>query len=407
MNWTTWIEVNLDALAHNLKEIQAQTNAHVCVVVKGDAYGHGAPVVVHWLQRQGTRLFAVSDVEEALAIRSVSQAPLLLLGPPLVEQLPLVVKKRLIPTIMDFHLIEPLERLASLSGIKQPVHLKVDTGLGRLGVTPENALALAMRIARSPSLILEGVFTHFADGADRGQTGRQLRVFLSLKALFAEAGITSPIWHAANSPAFCLGHHTHLDMVRIGTLLYGQGYSGTTMSLKETWSLLTRVIAVKEVRAGSKIGYGGTYRAKKDMVVGVIPVGYSDGLDIEPRSTVGVQIRRTLTRIIRPTISPAYVGDFRVPIVGKVGMNLTCIDLSGLDEVELGMIVRLEARRTTINRRLPKVYVHDEKPHFLWWNNRLHRASSSAPLTNQGTFDRTNGSLYDQVSSLEEDCHGS
>ena len=133
MNWGSWIEVDLDALAHNFREIQAQTGASVCPVVKGDAYGHGAPMVVRHLAKYGAQCFAVGDVEEALTVRAHSQAPLLLLTPPLPEQVPEVIKYRLIPTVVSAELAETLAGAAAARRLRLPVHLKVDTGLGRRG----------------------------------------------------------------------------------------------------------------------------------------------------------------------------------------------------------------------------------------------------------------------------------
>ena len=131
MKWSSWIEVNLDSLAHNYKQLVSLTTAELCPVVKSDAYGHGAPVVVRFLHRLGAKLFAVSSVEEALTIRELSRAPLLLLTPPLHEQIPLVIKHRLIPTIESAEQVSLFERAAD-KHFPLPVHLKVDTGLGRL-----------------------------------------------------------------------------------------------------------------------------------------------------------------------------------------------------------------------------------------------------------------------------------
>ena len=327
MNWGSWIEVDLDALAHNFREIQAQTGAQLPCgkgCLRARCSNGGAP-----FGQIGAQCFAVGDVEEALTVRAHSQAPLLLLTPPLPEQVPEVIKYRLIPTVVSAELAETLAGAAAARRLRLPVHLKVDTGLGRLGVLPKDALPLAKLIAGFPSLKLAGLYTHFADGTNRARTERQLKELLQIRDLLSREGITNVIWHAANSPGFCLGPHTHLDMVRIGTLLYGQGYSGSRMKLKDTWKLYARVIAVKEIPAGSLIGYGGTYRAPENMVIGVIPVGYSHGLQLEPESTVGVQFRRALRRLARPSQDCAFLGEQPLPIVGKVGMNLTCLDLRG------------------------------------------------------------------------------
>lgn len=389
MNWSSWIEVNLDSLANNYNQIRTQTKANVCPVVKADAYGHGAPVVVRFLYSLGVDLFAVSNVEEALAIRELSQAPLLLLTPPLKDQLPLVIKHRLIPTIDSTAQVAALEEAADKHN-PLSVHLKVDTGFGRLGIHPRDALSLAERIVRSPNLQLVGVFTHFSGLDSRTITEQQLRTFLSLRKSFAEAGLAGLLWHAANSAAFCQGPHTHLDMVRIGTLLYGQGKGAAELDLKETWTLYTRVIAVKEISAGSRIGYGGTFKARQDMVVGVVPIGYADGFTVEPQSTPAVQTVRVISRIVKGEKPLAYIGDQQVPVIGKPGMNLTILDLSQVPQPVPGMQVRINARRTTISRGLPKVYLRNKKPYCIWWNGRLYNPTDKV-------FDRTSANLYDRV----------
>ncbi|MGI6149148.1 MAG: alanine racemase [Limnochordia bacterium] len=366
MNWSTWIEVDLDALRHNFLQIRSRTAARICLVVKADAYGHGAPMVVAHLYKHGAQSFAVSDLEEATAIRSASQAPLLLLSPPLPDQASLVVKHRLMATVTSLPLVEALARHAWASRTRLQIHLKVDTGLGRLGVAPRDALSLALKIVSLRSLKLAGVFTHFSAGSNRRQTEKQLQELLNLKQAFTEAGLTGLTWHAANSAAFCQGPHTHLDMVRIGTMLYGQGECGRHMTLRDTWAFYARLIAVKQVQAGSRIGYGGTYRARRRMTVGVIPVGYSDGFHLEPLSTPAVQLRRAVSRLVGLGSCSAFADGSPLPVVGKVGMNLTCLDLSAVPEAEPGLVVRLAARRTTISRRIPKVYLEQGRVVAVW-----------------------------------------
>ena len=392
MKWSSWIEVNLDSLAHNYNQLVSLTTAELCPVVKSDAYGHGAPVVVRFLHRLGAKLFAVSSVEEALTIRELSQAPLLLLTPPLHEQIPLVIKHRLIPTIESAEQVSLFERAAD-KHFPLPVHLKVDTGLGRLGIKPNDAVALGERIARSAKLQLAGVFTHFAEGSSSSRTARQLRTFLAVKEAFAQAGLNNLIWHAANSAAFCLGPHTHLDMVRIGTLLYGQGKGADELQLKETWALYAKVISVRRISAGSSVGYGGTYKAHRDMLVGVVPIGYSDGFTMEPQSTPAVQTARVVSRIVKGEKPQAFVDGQPVAVVGKAAMNLTILDLSAVPHPSPGLPVRLIARRASINRDLPKVYLKDGKPYCTWWNGRLYHPSAQP-------FDRTHSNLYDRVRML-------
>ncbi len=371
MNWSAWIEVDLDALAHNFREIQSQTKAQVCPVVKGDAYGHGAPVVVRHLSKECAACFAVGSVEEALTVRTISQAPLLLLTPPFPEHVEAVVRYRLTPTVTSSALVDKLAQAVGRRSQPLPVHMKVDTGLGRLGVHPQDAVPLAKHITSFPNLKLAGVYTHFADGSNHTTTDKQMQEFLRLRERLTQDGFSGIIWHAANSRAFCLSPKTHLDMVRIGTLLYGQGYAGARMVLKDTWALYAKVVSVRHFPAGSRLGYGGTFHARRPITVGVVPVGYGDGLQLEPRSTPAVQIRRTVRSLLLRGQGEAFLNKQPLPIVGKVGMNLTCLDLSGVPNPKPGMVVRLEARRATISRGLPKVYKQGGRVICIWWQGRL------------------------------------
>ena len=250
-------------------------------------------MVVRHLAKYGAQCFAVGDVEEALTVRAHSQAPLLLLTPPLPEQVPEVIKYRLIPTVVSAELAETLAGAAAARRLRLPVHLKVDTGLGRLGVLPKDALPLAKLIAGFPSLKLAGLYTHFADGTNRARTERQLKELLQIRDLLSREGITNVIWHAANSPGFCLGPHTHLDMVRIGTLLYGQGYS----RLPHGAQRYLEAYAGHCGEGNSSWELDWLWRdlsAPENMVIGVIPVGYSHGLQLEPESTVECSSCRAL-----------------------------------------------------------------------------------------------------------------
>lgn len=371
MNLTTWIEVDLDALAHNFYQLRAHTEAQVCPVVKGDAYGHGAPVVVRHLAAGGARLFAVADLDEALAVRSLSQAPLLLLAPPLPQQAAQVVRHRFIPTVTSWEGAQALAASAAAHRVKLPVHLKVDTGMGRLGVLPHQAVGLAKRIAQEGHLELAGVYTHFADGSDRRNTERQLRELLQVREALRREGVTAVLWHAAASRAFCLSRNTHLDMVRIGTLLYGQGGSSCGLPLKDTWKLYTTVIAVKSVPAGHSIGYGGDYRAPRPMVIGIIPVGYAHGFQVEPETVPCLQLKRSLRTALQGRVPSAFLGELPLPVVGRVGMTLTCLDLSSVEHPKPGMVVRLEARRTTVSPHVPKAYIKDGRISAIWRDGRL------------------------------------
>lgn len=375
MRWPSWIEINLDSLAHNFTQIKRHTTVDICPVLKGDAYGHGAPIISAFLQIQGVKLVAVSDLEEALHILNTHSIPILLLTPPLASQLETILQHKIITTVTSQAHITALGELATKRRQSIAVHLKVNTGLNRLGVSPREALSLANLIDKYPYLRLQGVFTHFAAAfQDQSLTERQLKTFLELQTTFRKAGWTNLVWHAANSAALVTMPSTHLDLVRVGTLLFGQSPIPLDHSwtLENTWSFHTRLIQVEEVEKGSGIGYGHSYHTKKKATIGIIPVGYGDGLDLDPVSTPVLQLRRAVGRILKHHKTVVFIEQTAVPIIGRIGMGLTCLDISHIPKPKIGQEVIVPMRRVTCNRRIPKVYIQGDQIICTWWENKVY-----------------------------------
>ncbi|NLJ81329.1 MAG: alanine racemase [Firmicutes bacterium] len=373
LNFSAWIEVDLNALEENLQEIERHTQATLCPILKGDAYGHGAPVVSAFLESKGLRLLGVSDLDEALEIIPFTSAKILMLTPPLPSQIPLVLKQKIIPCVSSSQLISQLGLEAQKQKQTVPLHLKIDTGLGRLGAELEEAEGLARLIKKNPYLKLEGVFTHFTASTKTELTRGQLRRFLEIKNQLSAAGYSALLWHAANSGALVSCARCHLDLVRIGTLLYGQAPCSLDRSwrLKDTWSFHTRLIQIKELPAGRSVGYGPSYRTRRPTIVGIIPVGYQDGLELEPSTTLRRQLKQLLKKAIEQK-KPAYLPDGSpLPILGRIGMSLTCLDLSKHPQLQIGAEVLLSMRRTTAAKSIPKVYLQDGKIKCVYKAHRI------------------------------------
>lgn len=345
-------------------------------ILKGDAYGHGAPVVAAFLRSRGFPSLGVSSLEEALAILQVTSVDLFVLTPPLPAQLPLFLKHRLSPTICSVDLLEAVAKLAREYRQVITIHLKVDTGFGRLGLAPGQVLPLIESLKNEPYLRLGTVFTHFSAVFNNPTfTQRQLQSFLNLKGQVLNlGGHERVLWHAANSAAFLTLPASHLDMVRIGTLLYGQSpiVQGCPWDLATTWRFRTRIIHTRTLPTGHSVGYGRKYRTKKPTRIGVIPVGYSQGLELEPLTTPWRQIKQALGQGLKGQ-QFAFHPQGPLPILGRVGMGLTSVDLTNAPGAQVGDCITIRMRRVTASGHVPRVYYLDGKCKYIFWNHKLLR----------------------------------
>lgn len=328
-------EVDLAAVAHNVGVVRAMVApALVCAVVKADGYGHGAIAVSEAALDAGADWLGVALVEEAAVLRKAGiTAPILLLSQPRLADLAAVVRFDLQVTITSTVAVELLANAAREQGKVVPVHLKVDTGMNRIGVAPVDALALAKEIVRRPELQLEGVFTHcaVADDPDHPFTNEQLDRYDAVLAELADAGIVPSLRHAANSATAIAHPRGRYDMVRCGIAVYGIAPSpdlADAVDLHPVLSLRAEVSNVKRVRAGEGVSYGLRHRFESDTTVATVPIGYADGV---PRrlGLVGGEV---------------LIGGRRRPVVGVVTMDQLMVDC-GDDHVEVGDEVVLIGRQ--------------------------------------------------------------
>ena len=321
------LTVDLGALRHNLQVLRARLRPGVRLLaaVKADAYGHGARVLVPALERVGVDAFGVANATEALALRDWGVTAPILVFAPVRERVAELVEAGVALTVADTSSVEAIER-AGAQGPAQ-VHLKIDTGMGRIGEAPEAAVGLARRIARSPRLELAALWTHLAcaDEPDAyepdGLTARQLaRVEGAVTALRSH-GLEPPLVHAANSAATLALPRSHYDLVRPGIALYGHHATpaaGALLppdvpSLRPVATLRAPVTFVKRVSRGTPVSYGATWRAPRDTVIATLRLGYADGY---PRAA-GNQ-------------AEALVHGVRVPVVGRVCMDQLMLDVGAL-----------------------------------------------------------------------------
>jgi len=325
----TRVEIDLDAVCANAATLRAFVGTRLFAVVKADAYGHGAAVVAQALDAAGVvDGLCVSLVEEGVALRDAGVTrPILVLGPAQAGGYGEMIARRLTPVVSDRRDLDAFADLGRRLGRPVEVHLKVDTGMGRLGI-PSGGAADAVAAAR-PGAAVVGLMTHFAcadgdDPADAGcMTYAQIARFGEAEAAVRAAGAPLALRHVANSSGAMLFPSARLDLVRIGLALYGNGRWASDGFLptprRQAMRLVTEVVQLRTVPAGSTVGYGALWRADRDTCVAVLPLGYADGL---PRRATGQ--------------AQALIRGRRCPLVGAVSMDIAICDVSAVSGVQPG-----------------------------------------------------------------------
>lgn len=321
----TRVEIDLGAIIGNAKRVRALTGTAVYAVVKADGYGHGAITVAQTLERaRAVAGFAVSLVEEGVALRDAGvTAPILVMGPSQHGGEDDMVGARLTPVLSS---ADDLAAIAPIAARRGPIdaHLKVDTGMGRLGVMPRDAVALVEQ-ARAAGIRVVGLMTHFAcadadDPADPDSLTRaQLREFAEVDRAVTAAGAPIQLRHAANSSAALLFADARFDLVRAGIAIYGNGRWPVGATPEPAMRLVTEVTQLRDVPTGGTVGYGAAWRASRPSRVAVLPLGYADGL---PRRASGH--------------AQAAIRGARVPLVGLISMDIAIADVTELPDVALG-----------------------------------------------------------------------
>jgi len=285
-NRWSWAEIDLQAITANVAALKALTKSGTIfmAVVKADGYGHGAVKAARAALGGGADRLGVATVAEGRELRAASvSAPIMLLSEPPESAIPLLLEHDLTPTVTTREFAVALGKSASARGLQVGYHLKVDSGMNRIGVHPEDAAKFALGLSDFPGLELEGTFTHFAtaDVAGDWEVQRQFERFCSALAEMRTEGVNPGIVHAANSPATILYPETHLDMVRCGLSIYGLYPSPATrehVSLTPARTVKARVTLVKRVAMGESVSYGFTWTAAAPTVVATLPLGYADGV---------------------------------------------------------------------------------------------------------------------------------
>jgi alanine racemase len=365
----THILVDGDALTHNLAQMRGMLSPGVrlIAVAKANVYGHG-PAAALLLQAGGSDMLAVTHIGEALALRQAGvTADILLFCPLLPDQLPAAIDANLVLTAASRGDAVAAAAAAAVAGATIRIHLKVDTGMGRLGVLPGDSVDLARCTAGLSSIETTGIYTHFGTAISRNLSGarQQLRRFEQVLQDLSSAGIRPPLAHCANSAATLLMPEAHLDAVRVGTLLYGQypsAFLSGRLDLRPTWKLVSRVVSLKDVPTGWTVGYGWEARVRRPARLAVVPVGYADGLAVDVRARSRLRPVERLRAVleaagIRRPVTAKIAGQ-PVPVCGRISMQRITLDVTGVDGVEIGSPVELPCRRVTSSPLVPRVITH-------------------------------------------------
>lgn len=340
----TQATIHLDRLARNIRNVQnrLRPDTEIMAVVKADGYGHGSAGILPMLQQCGIHRFAVAMWEEGAVLRAAGaeEDPILVLGDTWDSQLEKLIDYRLTGTIFAKETARKLNDLAAARGVVQPIHIKLDTGMRRIGFgTDEAALDAIVRIAALPNLSITGAFTHFAraDELDRSETNDQYTRFMTAIGELRRRGVEIPFPHVANSASILLRPEVHLQGVRAGDILYGlcpiDEDLWPEMGLQEVLTWETYVTLVKTVPAGVQIGYGGTYTTRRPTVIATIPVGYADGYNRALSNRGCVVIRGT-----------------EAPIIGRVCMDQFMVDVTHIPSVQRGDEVELIGSHISVGR---------------------------------------------------------
>ena len=333
--YRSWVEVDLDNFIGNLKEIKRLIGPKVDFMpaVKADAYGHGAIEISHAALKNGARMLGVANADEGVQLRiSGIEAPIVILGPSTEAEIEQIIKYNLTPSVSDAAFAKKLHKALEKSGRNLPVHIEIDTGMGRGGTMYGEALKLILEISKLPNITLEGIFSHLAASEVVNPCNdKQWQLFSDLLNNLQSLGINIPFRHIDNSGAILNYPDFKLNMVRPGLMTYGIYPSPDNQSkakLAPVMSFKTSIVLLKDFPEGCGIGYGSTYVTKKQTRIATIPVGYGDGY-----------------AFILSNQGEALIRGQRTPIVGRISMDMCTIDVTHIPDCAVGDEVVLLGRQ--------------------------------------------------------------
>lgn len=364
----TWAEVSLSAIKFNLNQVKKLigNQVRILAVLKADAYGHGAVRVAEELKKYGVEYFGVATVLEAIELRKNKiDLPILLLSTSSFHECPVLIRYKIIPTIADLKTAAGFNKELNKLKVKMPIHIKIDTGMGRIGVWHRDSLNFVKSLSKLNNLILEGIYTHFSSAdEDERFTDLQLTAFKKLINDLQRNGIYIPLKHTANSIAVIRHRQSYFNLVRPGLMIYGLYSllaSKRFIELKPVMSFKTRIVYLKKVPTGRSISYGRTFITKRRSKIATLPVGYADGYNRLLSNKADVLVRGK-----------------RCPVIGRICMDQAMVDVTSVNARVGDEVVLIGRQRQSkinaeeiahlcstisyevvcwISKRVPRIYV--------------------------------------------------
>ncbi|MCD5390933.1 alanine racemase [candidate division NPL-UPA2 bacterium] len=342
----TWSEINLAAIAHNLKEIRRRVGSAVKILcaVKADGYGHGAVAVSKTVFKEGADYLGVANLREAIQLREAGlKADILIFGCGLPEEADDIVRYNLTATVCTEEFAGALSKKAEQEKRKTRVHINVDTGMGRIGVYFEEAAEFTRKVAELKYLDIEGIYTHFPSAEEKDKTFSLLQIqhFKETIAQLERQGINIPLKHMANSAAILNLPESHFNLVRPGLILYGiypSDEASRSLELKPALTLKTRIVFLKKVPAGRTISYGRTYTTERGTTIATLPIGYADGYSRRLSNPPAEELGRRAGR------AEVLIDGKRAPVVGRICMDQIMVDVGHIPQAKIGQEVVLIGR---------------------------------------------------------------
>lgn len=366
INPTSWVDVDLDAISDNVRNIKKYlSSTRLLAVVKANAYGHGLYPIACCAVESGADYLGVSSLEEGIFLRKkgISQ-PVLVFNTILPEQAADVLSYDLTATVCSFDVVQALDEAAARQNKKATVHLKIDTGFGRFGVLPEHAVEMIrVTTLNFKNIYIEGLYTHFSMAANEKITRSQFNLFLSLIKTLKDQGYEIPLKHACNSTAVLNYPDMHLDMVRIGNLIYGLVPS-KDLKITNPSKIYSKIILLKNLPKGHYVGYGNKYKTKRSTTIAIVPFGYFEGLEVFVSQPNGIWdgiknfIKQILAKFgINSSSRKVNIHGVSCNILGKISMQNCIVDVTDIkDNVFVGDVVEFNARRVNLSQSITRIY---------------------------------------------------
>lgn len=373
-----WAEIDLDAVAGNVERMKRRIapGTRILAVVKADGYGHGSVPIARRLEEMDCIYgFAAATPEEAHILRvSGIRKPVVILGYAFPYSYRMLAEEEIRPAVFRTDSIEPLERAAEQAGKPVKVHIKVETGMNRIGISPDReGLAFVRRLQSSRWIEPEGIYTHFAraDEADKTNAGKQLEIFREfLHMIKKELSLEIPVKHCSNSAAILEMPEANMDMVRAGIALYGiypsPETAGDRTVLQPAFSLYSHIIHIKTIRPGESVSYGGTFTAEREMRVATIPAGYGDGYPRGLSNKGYILIHGKRAAILGRICMDQFMADVTDIPEARIGDRTVLLGQDGGESIDAEKMAELSGRFhyelvCDFGKRVPRVYIEKGK----------------------------------------------